>query len=290
MALVPPDHAAPPPLALAAGALALLALVVVRRRPLALALRARGGDGGLRGRPSTPRSICTTCPIRRSHHRSIRVGAHGPEPRGRDPRRPDPHLARTRSGARRSARSRHRSRGPPRTRASRPPRIAFGLGAPRAFSAGADRVLVVQRTVDAETAARRPRSVRRTSSALRGPDEASDHVDRAPGEHAQSRRARTGSSKGRRRRRRPTPRRPRAPRRLSSSSYLNSNWFGSGQIPERAVRGSRPRGERGQFHAGQSAHHHRRPRVPVLTAPRPEGDPGECRRRMPPTGPSETLG
>jgi hypothetical protein len=40
----------------------------------------------------------------------------------------------------------------------------------------------------------------------------------------------------------PTPRRPRAPRRLSSSSYLNSNWFGSGQIPERAVRGSRPRG------------------------------------------------
>jgi hypothetical protein len=33
-----PHHAAPPPLALAAGALALLALVVVRRRPLALGL------------------------------------------------------------------------------------------------------------------------------------------------------------------------------------------------------------------------------------------------------------
>ena len=33
-----PQHAAPPPLALAAGALALLALVVVRRRPLALGL------------------------------------------------------------------------------------------------------------------------------------------------------------------------------------------------------------------------------------------------------------
>ena len=33
-----PHHAAPPPLALSAGALALLALVVVRRRPLALGL------------------------------------------------------------------------------------------------------------------------------------------------------------------------------------------------------------------------------------------------------------
>ena len=33
-----PHHAAPPPLALAAGALALLAFVVVRRRPLALGL------------------------------------------------------------------------------------------------------------------------------------------------------------------------------------------------------------------------------------------------------------
>ena len=125
MVPVLPHHAAPPPLALAAGALALLALVVVRRRPLALALVLVVAMAGFEGVFHAALHLHHV-----SHPDGLTIGASAAAPTALStdaeiPAAPTPILLGPAPEHGGELGGRHRSRVPPRTRASRPPRVTI---------------------------------------------------------------------------------------------------------------------------------------------------------------------